>query len=477
MSRSYFRGIIAGLAAALGIVASGSASAALCGAGISSRLEITVTSTQCLITYKNSHIHLSSPESWQDVARACDYGYNANPGCFNGYCRAPDTLVSTGNNTWQMRGWFCYAPNTTCTYGGPGYAGSFYEGNIGYVCGASTCPDWAGTTKTLATADNTPCIDGCTWKSVPSGGTNASSLPGSVCVTIGLNSGNPISTCKYTVPTDTTQQIACSTPSAEGFKRGSDATGNVFEAQENANPKLNGVTMGGPPPLPAGSTTPTDASGYCQYDNGGWVDCWSRPWTSPPLPNTGTYAVVATPDATVTDNATGGQWVTYTPAQASASTSGFGGSPSGGSGSGPGSGGAGDPNCTGTDCNNALSGGGSCASAPVCTGDPIGCFTALQAWKQACALTGGSEAQIKSGADLGIAAGNPAGLERSSNVATALPTPSASSCALSNISFTALGHTFSFPLTMLCPYLVMFGKFLLIAASILGFKIVSGGVL
>lgn len=220
------------------------------------------------------------------------------------------------------------------------------------------------------------------------------------------------------------------------------------------------------------------APGDCQTVPGGGVICYGGGRgnvAAPPAPNNGTPGTPATPTGTLYSPDTGTTGQAFPPSAVAGSSGGY---STGGMPPAPTTPGGGDGEGENSESDDSLSGGGNCDAPPTCTGSPIQCFNAKQLWTQACALSGAEDTDIHGGVDQGIEDGLGSGeLEDEVDVTGVLPTPGASSCSMQDVHVTLFGSSIPIKLSFLCPLFVLLGQFLLIAASILGFKIVSGGVL
>lgn len=219
----------------------------------------------------------------------------------------------------------------------------------------------------------------------------------------------------------------------------------------------------------------------CSRGADGSVVCAAAAPT-PPKPDNGTPGVPATPSQTIEACTAPGSCNTYNyynPTQVSGSSRPV---PAGEGPSGSGTidaGGAITPPIETKPGGTSASGGGTCAAAPVCDGDPVGCAILAQQWRNRCVdMPSDSELTALYGSNGQDATGKfPA-----SKTTVTLPGAFTSSGGLAasciddySVDMGAMG-TYTIPFSELCWLFQFIGTLVMIGAYVQGARIVSGGI-
>lgn len=433
-----------------------------CSAGLSDALKTTFSDQACTSSmvgkfYEDLKAGMSQMESLCFVGKPGEV-YEPNPSLY--WCAS----VITGTNPSFVLS--SYAANFGQCSTNPSLHSRIY---MSYQCTGNRCPAVAGKTTAAGGTSSTICISGCT--AYKSGGFDS---------LVVLSSGQTLGPFSiYTVPLE--NGVACSN-SVESF------TGQISDGQGNKiQPDADRLELNNEDITDMLEAFPESGDSSCMtgVNNGSlWAVC-GGPAQSPPFPDNGTPGTPAAPNFEITNQSPQLQDVQlFSQNTWASSSSGFGGSPSEtpGGGNTPGSGGSGDADCIGDECNDQIGGGGDCNTPPVCSGSPIQCFNAHKLWEISCADSGGggltdtalTGAERDAAIDAGLS--GTGALEDTSDVSSWLPTPTASACSLADVNVTLLGSIIPVKLSFICPLLGMLGAFLLIASSILSFKIVYSGI-
>jgi len=212
----------------------------------------------------------------------------------------------------------------------------------------------------------------------------------------------------------------------------------------------------------------------------------------PPKPDNGTRGVPATPTDTIKESVpSGGDTFNYynsTVVSGSSQASATGENPSRATSTNPsasttpvaeqgtGAGGSGGEDPTSDD---SITGGQDCSAPPVCSGDPIACAIADQAWRTHCYPVMSDEQMVSAFGESGLVNGQfdiptteievPAGFDSSGPIAAAC-------IADYSVNMGSLLGTVSIPFSELCWVMEFIGLLILIGSYVAGAKIVAGGL-
>lgn len=192
---------------------------------------------------------------------------------------------------------------------------------------------------------------------------------------------------------------------------------------------------------------------------------------SPPAPDTGTAGTRASPDFSFTSVGSDGSSTSFdywSPGTVAGSSTGSGNNSSSSSSGGSSSSGSG----------NSLSGGSDCDAAPTCSGDPIACYSAQQAWLLNCSQQPPTPAQLTAEAERFTDPTPEDGtiLDRVTYDVTQLTVPYTPGACPSDIPI-ELGppwnRTVAIPLSRWCELLTILGAFVHLSAALIALRILA----
>ncbi|TAJ51613.1 MAG: hypothetical protein EPN60_04455 [Nevskiaceae bacterium] len=199
---------------------------------------------------------------------------------------------------------------------------------------------------------------------------------------------------------------------------------------------------------------------------------------SPPAPDTGTTGTRANPDFSFSSVGSDGSSTSYDywssgVVAGSTTASSSGGGSSGGSNGADSSGGSGS-----SGSGNSLTGGTSCEAPPSCSGDPIACYSAQQAWLLNCSQQPPTPGQLTAEAERFTDPTPEDGtiLDRVTYDVTQLTVPYTPGACPSDIPIdlgAPWNRTVSIPLSQWCELLTILGAFVHLSAALIALRILA----
>lgn len=136
--------------------------------------------------------------------------------------------------------------------------------------------------------------------------------------------------------------------------------------------------------------------------------------------------------------------------------------------------------CVGDECDDNISGGTNCSTAPQCTGSPIQCYHSKKLWEVRCAFEAPSFDQMEDASDFGLDTGSEELIPEVDEVDMEgfFNPGSASTDCPNDLSFSLvgdLGGSYTIPVSQWCSLLHVIGLLVLAAAALSAARIFAGG--
>lgn len=411
-----------------------------------------------------------------------------------GDCLPSHGAAAPGSTSWHWTG----NPISPSGYGSNGTQWSGYSNRhnslhgllaspVRYVgatvtCTAPTCNEQADGLLDLPDPLNTPagtplCINNCNCTGFS--GLQITSKEGGSGLIAFCKVNSPATACSTSNVTEPQRERTCRTVDGKqicAYTDNPDAVGDGFIDEPSPTPDNESATL----------TEQLETDQCVRLPSGGGF-CTIGATNAP---DNGTPGVPATPDAQVQMNSPfgkpGGVGTTYNYYSSTTYNNATNGEDSDPTEGGP-VGGGGDCDPATEECEEGpggdISGGETCATAPVCSNDPIQCYHSTRLWEMKCALAVPDEAPLHTAIDAGATDGlaKPLGaplidqIGDDFDVSTWWSPGSASTDCPTDVSITHFLGAVVIPLSDWCGVLHAIGFFVLISAALASFRVFAQG--